>query len=781
MISQNQTATNAAMVVNQTSQRAVVNWDSFNVGKNATVTFNQPNANAVTLNRVTGTTASMIEGAVKANGQVIFVNPNGVTFAKGAEINAGGVVATTMDIANKDFMEGKSTYRGNGKGSVINEGKITTTTDGGYIALLAPEVRNDGYLLAKKSAGTVAMAADEQITLDFRGNSLISVKVDIATYNGLIENKRVVEVKGGLVVVAAGSANQLMGSVIKNTGRISASTMVNNGGVIELVASNVTQAGTVAANGNGESSKGGQVNIVGNDITIATNSSTSATGTSGGGQINIGLASTAVSGGTQVNAPTQASIKANADMAAKNQQLAKTVNIEQEAFVDASATQSGNGSTIAIWSEIKTTVAGILKSTGGALSGNGGFIETSSKGRVNLAPTVSVNTAANNKTGKSGAWLLDPIDLTIDSAAANVIATTLANNNVTIEVTTGNLILNGNILKQGSNATSLTLSAGGNFVLNADISGENLSVIINGSIAYLNVGTSINANQVTVQAQTIYSYGNINTRSDSSLWAAIQLLAQAIYVSGRLTASNGVVANAGQASNSSNSITLRGDRITLSSGAVIEANSDEGGQVTIAANDSIFNSALIQANGGSGRGGTISILAANDIHFNQATTQANGTDGGSLFVVAQAGDLIIQNSTIQPNGSNGRGGSISISGQKSTQISNSVIEAVGYTQGGRILIGNDASNGTLPFSIYTSLDQYTTLNASQPNPNNTTNGGLIETSGQTINLLASINAGRGGMWLLDPTNVTISTNAGSSTGTDPLLFTNQTNVSTTQI
>ncbi len=246
-ISQTQTATSATMNINQTSQRAVVNWDSFNVGKNAQVNFNQPNSSAATLNRVTGASASMIDGAIRANGQVVLVNPNGVTFGKGAEINAAAVVASTMNIANKDFMDGKSTYKGNGKGAVVNEGKISVNDPNGYIALLAPEIRNEGYLLARKGPNNaVALAAGEQITLDFRGDQLISVNIDKAAYGALIENKRVVEVKGGLVVVAAGSANQLMGSVIKNTGRISASSMVNNGGVIELVAANVTQAGTVA-------------------------------------------------------------------------------------------------------------------------------------------------------------------------------------------------------------------------------------------------------------------------------------------------------------------------------------------------------------------------------------------------------------------------------------------------------------------------------------------------------------------------------------------------------
>ena len=145
-ISQTSNATSATMNVNQASQRAIVNWDSFNVGKNAQVNFNQPNQNAVILNRVTGASSSVIDGAIKANGQVILVNQNGVTFGKGSQVDAAGVTASTLDIANKDFMDGKSTYKGNGQGAILNEGKITTNSDGGYIALLAPEVRNQGYL-----------------------------------------------------------------------------------------------------------------------------------------------------------------------------------------------------------------------------------------------------------------------------------------------------------------------------------------------------------------------------------------------------------------------------------------------------------------------------------------------------------------------------------------------------------------------------------------------------------------------------------------------------------
>jgi filamentous hemagglutinin family protein len=273
--------------INQSSQRAVVNWDSFNVGKDASVNFNQPNASAVTLNRVTGGSASVIDGAIRANGQVILVNPNGVTFGKGAEINAAGVVASTMNISDKDFMDGKSTFKGDGTGKILNEGKITATAAKGYIALLAPEVQNDGYLIAKMGpASTVALASGQQVTLDFRGDQLISVKVDQGVVNGLIENKRLIKVDGGLVVIAAGAANQLMSSVIKNTGRISASAMVNNGGVIELVASTITQAGKISANG--KEANGGKITLQGEDITLTDNSQTSATGATNGGLINVG-------------------------------------------------------------------------------------------------------------------------------------------------------------------------------------------------------------------------------------------------------------------------------------------------------------------------------------------------------------------------------------------------------------------------------------------------------------------------------------------------------------
>ncbi|WP_161485854.1 filamentous hemagglutinin N-terminal domain-containing protein [Polynucleobacter asymbioticus] len=789
-ISSSSTANTAVMNINQTSQRAVVNWDSFNVGKNATVNFNQPNSSAVTLNRVTGGNASVINGAIHANGQVVLVNENGVVFGKGAQVNAAAVTASTLNIADQEFMDGKSTYKddgtgvGSNAGKIINKGKIQTNNDngeGGFIALLAPEVRNQGYLLAQKG-GTVAIGSGSQITLHIQGQTLVAIKVDESVYNGLITNKRIIEAPGGLVVLATGAANQLMAGVIKNTGRISANSLESNGGVIELVAKSITQAGQVSANS--QTKEGGQVNLVASEITLTKNSKTTATGAAGGGQVNIGLANTQVSGGSQVNSQSNtqtttanaAIIKTNANQAAQTNQLANTVAVQESATIDTSATQAGNGGSIAIWSKVQTTVAGILKSMGGAILGNGGFIETSSQGQVVLAPTASINTSANNPTGKAGTWLLDPIDLIINSDAANVIANALANTNVTIAVTNSTtacpigsctqtnvsganssltIASGADILKLGTNYTTLTLSSEGIFNLNANIGGQNLDVIISSSIAYLNVGSSINASKVTVQAQTIYSAGSIQTSNyllganPGSLGNAIALLAQAIYVSGRLSA-NAIGKVAG-------SITLTADTIRLYPNAVLEANGDEGGLITIAANDSLWSSATVQANGGNGRGGTLLLTAANDQYFDQSALQANGTtDGGAITITTQSGDIYFANSMIQTNGSTGRGGSIGLSATNVTQIANSNISANGYSQGGTILIGNDATNGSLPFSMVTTIDEKTTVNAAQLDPNPTNqHGGFIETSGHTLNLLATINAGRGGMWLLDPNDISI--------------------------
>ena len=120
----------------------------------------QPNSNAATLNQVSGPNPSQILGRISANGSVFITNGNGIFFGEQATVDAGGLVASTMNLTVNDFMKGKLTFKGeNGDGKIGNKGTLSASRDG-FIALLAPEVRNSGLILAKK--GTVALAPERQ-------------------------------------------------------------------------------------------------------------------------------------------------------------------------------------------------------------------------------------------------------------------------------------------------------------------------------------------------------------------------------------------------------------------------------------------------------------------------------------------------------------------------------------------------------------------------------------------------------------------------------------------
>ena len=317
----------SVMTINQASNRAAIDWQSFNVGSQARVNFIQPSASSVTLNRVLDTQASQIYGRISANGQVFLTNPNGIYFSPSSTVDVGALVATTHSIANADFMAGGNTFVRNGAtGAVINNGHLTAAL-GGYIALLAPEVRNNGVIVAQ--AGTVALAAGEVFTLQFDGTQprLIVTPSQIAS---LVENAQAVLAPGGQIILSAQAANRLQGGVVHNTGSLEATGLTSDGGSIILTASDsIISSGSIKADAApGSAGKGGTISLI-------------------------------------------------ADLA-------------------------NPAST--------TRVDGSLSARGGDLGGDGGFVETSGAG-VNIADSAFVDTRA--PLGKTGMWLLDPLNFTI--------------------------------------------------------------------------------------------------------------------------------------------------------------------------------------------------------------------------------------------------------------------------------------------------------------------------------------------------------------------------------
>lgn len=266
------TSSGNTMNVQQSTQRAAINWTNFSIGSNATVNFQQPNASAVVLNRVVGNEQSVINGALNANGQVFLLNSSGVLFGQGAQVNVGGLVASTLNMTDADFMAGRNTFQSTGsQASVINLGQITAA-DGGYVALLGNQVSNQGVISAR--LGTAALAAGDRISLNFNGNSLVGVTIDQGTLNALVENKQAIYADGGRVYLTTQAVDAVLNGVVNNTGLIQANSVGTgqNGEVILFAhGGTVDVGGTIKADGGFVETSGKQFAIQPNATVQAAN------------------------------------------------------------------------------------------------------------------------------------------------------------------------------------------------------------------------------------------------------------------------------------------------------------------------------------------------------------------------------------------------------------------------------------------------------------------------------------------------------------------------------
>ncbi|PHM16778.1 MAG: hypothetical protein CJD30_09765, partial [Sulfuricurvum sp. PD_MW2] len=247
--------------INQSTNKASINWQDFSIGKTETVNFVQPSAQSVTLNRVVGTTQSLIEGAMNANGQVFLLNPNGVLFANGSQINVGGLVASTLNITDANFQAGNYTFEGNSQNSIINMGTIAANN--GYVAMMGKHVANEGTIVA--TMGNVQLASGEKISLNLNGNSLVKLTIDQGTMDALVENKGLIKADGGQVYLTTQALNTILDGMVNNTGIIEAQSLNNVDGKVVLFAHGGTTnvAGTLST-GSGKGfieTSGEKVNI----------------------------------------------------------------------------------------------------------------------------------------------------------------------------------------------------------------------------------------------------------------------------------------------------------------------------------------------------------------------------------------------------------------------------------------------------------------------------------------------------------------------------------------
>ena len=424
--------------IQQTSQNASINWQTFNLSAGESVHVIQPNASSVLLNRVLSSQPSQIFGSLNANGQIFLINPNGLLFGPSASVNTSGLVASTLNLSDSNLMAGRHQFSGTSLASVVNQGKLNS--EGGYITLLGAQVDNLGSIQAN----------------------------------------------GGRIQLTAQSSNTSIPSIVNNTGMLQAHALENQNGTISLIA--LGPNGTVNAGGNLDVSglargqSGGRVELLGQNVGLLT-ANIVASGDVAGGQVLIGGQS-------------------QSDKASES--FTRATYVSASSSIHADAITQGDGGSVIVKATDVTRAHGQISVRGGALGGNGGFIETSAD-HLNVS---GMRLDANAPRGKMGTWLIDPADVIISSAAttdeglsANVYApltgVSVANINVgelvvalnaaNIMITTENTSVSGagqgdinvNAVLTWTAPTTLTLNATRDVLLNQAITGTNGSLTVN--------------------------------------------------------------------------------------------------------------------------------------------------------------------------------------------------------------------------------------------------------------------------------------------------------------
>lgn len=526
----------AEMAIHQATQNAVINWQSFNIAANERVNIFQPNAQAALLNRVLGGSPSEIFGTMQANGRVFLVNPAGVLFAPGAQVDAGAIAASTMNITNADFMAGKYAFVGTSNdGKVINRGTLRAA-DAGAVALLGKDVVNEGVIVAKK--GSAVLAAAEAVSLDFTGDGKVAVVPSKAAMKESVTNKGIVEADGGLVFMTAATGDALVSSAVNQEGVVRAASLDGAAGAVRMTA---------------------------NDVRLAAGSVTDVSGAKAG-TVEIG-------GGWQ----------GAGDLA-----HAKNVTVERGAALraDAAAADAAGG-TVAVWSDGMTKFAGEITARGKG-TGAGGAVETSGK-KVQITGAVN----ASSEAGKGGEWLIDPGDIEVKTRAAGdpeagsqadvQTVTNSLNGGTSVTIQTADLT--------GTNDNSITVSnaitktAGGDATLSLKATGSvNINADITSTAGKLNVDITSDTNH--------HAGGSVSAASGKN----IKTLGGNVKIGGGLVEDGIGFANSQSAGEAG--IMLNGVTIDTTDGATASGNVDLAGSTTANAAGVSLAGATITAGAG---------------------------------------------------------------------------------------------------------------------------------------------------------------------------------------
>lgn len=351
------------------SDRAIINYQSFNLNRHESVRFVQPSSQASVLNRIKGGTPSSLDGAIFANGNVYFVNPAGIYFGPNSVVNVGGIYAAAGSISNADFLRNVNQFT-NLSGDVINHGVINA--DAG-VHLVGRRVANFGRIVSPD--GLITMSAGADVLIGEQGGRVFArIKGDASAAGAVgVENHGVIDAGSGRVLAGVGDhfalalydTSVIRGSSVRVAGGKNSTVHVRG----EIDASNA-------------SGKGGEIDVLGGRVGLE-GATLDASGARGGGEIHVG-----------------------GDFQGRGDRLGSDVTyVDAGSTLRVDATEKGNAGRAIVWSDGATFFRGEISATGPR---KGGFAEVSGKEYLDFNGTFDLRGELSN-----GTLLLDPKDITI--------------------------------------------------------------------------------------------------------------------------------------------------------------------------------------------------------------------------------------------------------------------------------------------------------------------------------------------------------------------------------
>ncbi|CAN7625067.1 two-partner secretion domain-containing protein [Polaromonas sp. LjRoot131] len=478
------------LTINQTSQQAIANFATFSVGSGALVDIHQINSSAALLARVNGGDPSLIQGQIRADGALWLINQAGIMVGPGARIDVARFIASSLNVSDSDFLAGRMNFKSTGTpGEVRNEGTINAAS-GGSIYLVGANVANTGSLNAPQ--GEVLLAAGQ--TVQLVDTATPGVSVAITGTPGEVRNMGQITAEAGRIGLAAG--------LVSNSGTISASSAVREGGRIFLRASG--------------------------DVRTSATSSISANGTTGGNVVLIAENAASIDG-----------------------QVSATGNAES----------GGRGGYVDTSGKISLDVVNVpTVGPGGEWHIDPFNIEIVAAGPD--AGVMGTNAIVSNETGAriNAATIVAQLD-----AGTNVSITT-GTGNPALDMVHGDITVSAAINKTAGGDAALTLNANNNIIINAPITSSSNKLALNLNSNYLNnypadnhavqlnANLALNGGALTVSQSGGSANGTLNIAGGTTTLAggsAVNAAAVNVLL-GAMLAGNGTLALGGTGTLSNN-------------------------------------------------------------------------------------------------------------------------------------------------------------------------------------------------------------------------------------